>query len=148
MFNGCMQPDALSTMTQLEPLSFWFNDQDRPPGSIRQLLSAVSGLQQLAELQAVFFFSCEGGEQHDPAAFTELASSTDLQSLQLGLCPALPKWGPPFVTIFRPGSVYPHLRRIDLQFQCSKQLFGVYINEQQLEQLCSSCPSLVTTRWL
>lgn len=44
------------------------------------------------------------------------------------------------MALFRPGTVYPHLRLVDLQLEHYARV--IPLSEQQLQLLCSCCPAL------
>jgi hypothetical protein len=50
--------------------------------------------------------------------------------------------GPYGCILFKPGAGYPHLTDINLQFAREYRGQPVCITEQQLQQLCSSCPAV------
>jgi hypothetical protein len=129
----CMvQPDAIAAFTQLRALALW-------DGAMHFLMDelqlAVSQLTQLTEL------SFRVGELTEPlptaAAWAALTASTNLCSLRLSVeSSELPR----DCVLFRPGTVYPNLRLISLQYQ--SEGYQLHISEEQLQQLCSCCPSL------
>jgi hypothetical protein len=136
---GCsVQPLALAAFTQLRALTldstkilggapfFWMQ-----PGE--ELLLALSKLSQLTEM---CWEDADTMSHHPPAdAFTAITASTNLRSLQL-------QWGyyRQECVLFKPGTVYPHLWRIDLKSALCSQ--DAAKNKKQLQQLCSSCPGL------
>jgi hypothetical protein len=134
-----MQPEALAAFTQLRLLR-WNNAILSEGASYDQLLEAMAQLTQLEEL-SMHDRANDGAIQKLPAAaFTAFTASTDLRVLQLGL-----PWGSHLAgvvedcVLFTPGSVYPHLRQIDLQYEIG---FSKLMNKQRLQDLCSSCPAL------
>jgi hypothetical protein len=66
------------------------------------------------------------------AALSTLTASTNLCSLQLGI----DGWRDQQSGLFRPGTIYQHLRLIDLRHGGAHMA----LSEQQLQQLCSCCP--------
>jgi hypothetical protein len=120
---------------------------------LEDLHAAFAAIAALPELQSLQIKNCQGPadalalpellpdyvfERLPPTgAFTALTASTNLRSLHLqgrweylsGGC-----------VLFKPGAVYPHLCCIKLQAAlCSGTVDD---SEQQLQQLCSSCPAL------
>jgi hypothetical protein len=101
-----VQPEALLHFSSLRTLSLWIV---RPAenSSCEELLKAVSQLSLLTEVR----FSPVIGVHPAAAAFTALTASTHLCHLQAHL------WylaAPRHYALFRPGSVHPHLRVVDL----------------------------------
>jgi hypothetical protein len=78
------------------------------------------------------------------AACTALTVRTNLCSLQLGIIEFPGTTVPAGCDLFTPGTVYPHLRRINLCYDGGQQLpfTKMPVSKQQLQQLCSCCPSV------
>jgi hypothetical protein len=135
-----VQPDAVAALMQLRSLSLVYNTLWQDTGTM-ELFAAVSQLLQLTELVLTTYDSELGQPRPAATAFTALTSSTNLCSLQLGLCAiATPtNWA-----LFRPGTVYPQLREINLIYERSAG--AVPLSEQQLQQLCSCCPAVESLR--
>jgi hypothetical protein len=130
-----VQPDALAVLTQLRSLSLHRISLWRS-APFAELLAAVSQLSLLTEL--VLETSPFMAAVTAPAeAFTALTISTNLCSLQLGLQPSTAhlEW-----VLFKPGTQYPSLRAVGLMNAQDSE--AVLLSEQQLQQLCSCCPTV------
>lgn len=126
------QADALAAFTQLRALTLFDLETLSREEPLETLLQALTGLTLLTQL--TYFLGYRLARTPGVDAFTALTASTNLHSLQLGVSgPGVALHEAPF----RPGSLYPHLRLIDLQYLQS--IFATPISEQQL---CSSCPAL------
>jgi hypothetical protein len=144
---GCVvQPQALAACTQLRSLSLQQVRISRD-ASLHGLLGAVSQLSSLTSLDIERPGSFAGldlvvSSSIAATAFTALTTSTNLRSLKLGFWDAHP-WDDSsrfgrlwYVELFNPGTVYPRMTQLDLS--------EVAVSEQQLLQLCDSCPNLDT----
>lgn len=128
-----VQPGWLATLTQLQSLSLRKMKIGRE-GEYTELLAAVSALTLLTALVFVEGY-LERSSLPPAEAFTALTASTNLCSLQLLMdlegC-----------VIFEQGCLHPDLRVVNLH----AVEFGVGpvmpATVQQLESMCSSCPSL------
>jgi hypothetical protein len=169
--NCYVQPAALVAFTQLKNLALHGvrPSQDTPP---EELLPAVCGLTQLTELSfftgRAWFLHPKPEAPSTADAFTALTASINLQTLKLGMGSSN---GPYGCILFKPGTGYPHLTDINLQFareyrgqpvvirldpvsihtQLSNTAVSLSITQpvciteqqlQQLQQLCSSCPAV------
>jgi hypothetical protein len=146
-----LQLQLLSALTQLRELSLDDSRQDPGPDGddfLDQLLCAVAQLSQLTALKLRPFFNWT---HTAAAAFTALTASTSLHRLQLGMrC----YYAPEGCLLFRPGTEYPHLREVSLEYTNIGVMYphprehiwtldaAAPMGEQQLQQMCSSCPQL------
>jgi hypothetical protein len=131
VLKGCtVQPGALSKLKQLQA----FHCMYCRGTWVREVLADVA---QLSQLTLMLFIENRNTEDEEvppeAAAFTALTASTNLCSLEVSL-----QQDTQACTLFTPGKVYPHLRRLDLE--CEN--WGVPLSKQQLQQLCSCCPAL------
>lgn len=132
-----VQPQALAAFTNLRVLHW--NDAS-PTAPAVQLLGALAQLQQLTEL--VFVGNKLWAQQPPTTGYTAFTASTNLCVLQLRidwLCFTPDADEPP--ALFKPGSVYPHLHSILLQYKADNNL-NTLLDELRLQQLCSCCPTL------
>jgi hypothetical protein len=138
-----VQPAALATLTQLRSLSLECVSLS-PGTTFGQLFAAVSQLSLLTELvltqgDSLLETAPAAAAAVAAAGFTALTGNTNLCCLKLSFDSStmLDEW-----TLLQPGThtVYPHLRVANLMHQPSSQ--GVPLSEQQLQQLCSCCPTV------
>jgi hypothetical protein len=138
-----VQPQALTAFTQLRSLSL-ANVTPQGEAPFKELLLAVPKLTLLTQLT---WDGAPGPHQEPDAAVelppppaadcTSLTANTALCSLQVQ---GWQRYAPQGMLLFRPGTVYPNLRSIRMH-----DAFGVgptADSQQQLEQLCSSCPAV------
>jgi hypothetical protein len=128
--------DALAAFTELRVLSVWGMKRQ---ATLDSLLIAVSGLPQLTEL-SIRIDILSVRPSRPSAACTALQVSTNLRSLQLGVAEFSGATGPRGFDLFTPGTVYPHLRQIDLCYDGGQPFITrAPVTKQQLQQLCSCC---------
>jgi hypothetical protein len=143
-----VQSAALAAFTQLRALRLTSadppedDDQDDPSRVMnsQELVAAISNMLQLTELHADFY-----GRVSGPTC-TSLVASTQLSVLQLSL---LGCRGTRKCVLFVPGSMYPHLRLINLNHhhhfrdQDDEEVSGLLtLGGQQVRLLSSCCPAL------
>jgi hypothetical protein len=130
--------NTLAAFTQLRALSVWELIRRAP---VDGLLLAVSGLPHLTEL--TIRMDQLAAHSASQAACTALTAGTNLCSLQLGIGEYLYIADFAGFDLFTPGTVYPHMRLIDLCYDRGQSVTRrPPVSEQQLQQLCSCCPAV------
>jgi hypothetical protein len=135
-----VEADALAAFTQLRALSVY---EVQRSASLEGLLLAVSGMPQLTELclaiQRLTVPPTRSG------ACTALTIGPNLCSLQMGIAKFPGTTVPAGCDLFTPGTVYPHMRLIDLCYDGGQvnYLKRMPVSEQQLQQLCRCCAKLL-----
>jgi hypothetical protein len=132
-----LHAEALARCTQLRSMSVdtsIYGDSTR----LTAVFNAVSQLLRLTELR-VTTERQECYRTPPAAAYTALATSTNLCCLQLKF---YKKDAPANWALFRPGSLYPHLRMVRLTVDNNSDSCGEPFSEQQLQQLCRCCPAV------
>jgi hypothetical protein len=136
------QPQHLTCFTQLRALSVECPGAQQP--GVQRYLSAIS---QMPLLTALHFEEKQAvGLPQDVAAadFTALTASSNMRSLRVGLAGSGAADG---CILFQAGTVFPQLHVLDLLYRNSKYMqldSTLHVNDQQVRQLCSSCPALDT----
>lgn len=140
-----VHPEAVAAFTQLRALTVTYVAR---VGTTVDLVLAVSNLQQLAELH--FTCSVITGPLIPAAVFTALTASTNLCSVELDIRRELVPHGCP---LFKPGTTYPCLLSLNVDpddtyvsAEADDRHWAprsyIHMPEQQLQQLCTSCPAL------
>jgi hypothetical protein len=152
---GCtVQPQALAGFTQLRVLSL-VDIKIFRPATNEQLLYVLSQMTLLRQLTLISADLWELEDIPEASAFTALTASTHLCSLQVGLPAAGMLQLPDMLmqdnvrhnpTVFRHGTVLPHLRVIDLQHNIASA--AMPLSEQQLQRLCVCCPAVERLHFL
>jgi hypothetical protein len=140
------QADVVAALTQLRALTLFRVKALQPEDTRDTLRLTLSQLPLLTQLAYVGDHFSPGPPPAD--AFTALTASSNLCSLQVGVTVPVLRGTVPCGSPFTLGAMYPHLRLIDLQYKESRSMFpnkyilSMAVSEQQLQQLCSSCPAV------